>query len=185
MAAIALQTAAEKRLKRLIRVEMYLKDRLNPLENLLPNVVKENYRFNPETILYLVHLLGPKLERKTRRSMALPVYLQVLIALCFLASGSHFKVIGDALQVSKSTVCICVEVVTTELVKMARQEIVFPSMSSLVNIKTAFKAIAGIPNVCGCADGCFIRIKKPKINTHEFMCRKKFAAINIQVRQIR
>lgn len=59
--------------------------------------------------------------------------------------------------------------------------IVFPSMSALVHVKTAFKAVAGIPNMCGIVDGCFIRIRKPKENTHEYMCRKKFPAINIQV----
>lgn len=182
MAAIVLADAAEKRLKREIRIEKYLRDRMNPLENLLPHEVKANYRFAPETIMYLVRLLGPALERRTKRSMALPVYLQVLVALRFLGTGSHFKVIADSLQVCKSTVSVCVQQTIHELVKLSRREIVFPSMSSLVNIKTAFKAVAGIPNICGVVDGCFIRIKKPKLNTHEFMCRKKFAAINIQVR---
>lgn len=52
--------------------------------------------------------------------------------------------------------------VTKELVHLSRKVIVFPSMSALVHVKTAFKAVAGIPNVCGIVDGCFIRIKKNK-----------------------
>lgn len=181
MAAIFLAAAADKRLKRQIRIERYMNDRDNPLKDMLPSEVKDKFRFSAESIYYLCRIIGNNLRRKTRRSMALTPILQILVALRFYATGSYFRVIGDTLGVSKSTVCLCVEHVTAELIKLSCKEIVFPSMTSLVNIKTAFKAIAGIPNVCGCVDGCFIPIKKPAENTHEFMCRKKFAAINIQV----
>lgn len=185
MAAVLLVDAADKRLKRQIHVEWYIQDRSNPLENLLPNEVKEKNRFCPETIYYLCSLWTEKLSRNTKRSMALPPLLQVLVALRFLATGSYFRVIGDTLGVSKATVCQCVHAISALLVRRSAKEIVFPSMTSLVNIKTAFKAVAGIPNICGIVDGCFIRIKKPSENTHEFMCRKKFAAINIQVKKIK
>lgn len=181
MAAELLILAADKRLKRQIRIERYIADRTNPLEVLLPHKVKEKFHFCPETIYYLCDLWENKLSRTTKRSMALPPLLQILVALRFFATGSYFRVIGDTLGVSKSTVCLCVDIISNLLVKRSSKEISFPSMTSLVNVKTAFKAIGGIPNICGIVDGCFIRIKKPTENTHEFMCRKKFAAINIQV----
>lgn len=71
--------------------------------------------------------------------------------------------------------------ITSALAQMSRKEVQFPSRTAMINIKTAFYNVAGMPNVVGCVDGSFIKILKPKENTHEFMCRKGFAAINIQV----
>lgn len=121
MAVVLLEIAAEKWLKCEIRIERHLIDHSNPLENLLPNEVKEKFRFSAESITHICSIIHRNLQRKTKRSMALPTLLQVLIAIRFFATGSYFKVIADTLNVSKSTVCICVDAVSKELVKLSKK----------------------------------------------------------------
>ena len=50
-----------------------------------------------------------------------------------------------------------------------------------VRTKYDFYQIAGFPNVLGAVDGSLIPIIAPKNNEPEFICRKGFHAINIQV----
>lgn len=75
----------------------------------------------------------------------------------------------------------CVKHFSMELAKVSGEQIIFPSHTAMINIKTAFYNIAGMPNVIGCVDGTFIKVIKPSENMHEFICRKGFAAINVQV----
>ena len=89
--------------------------------------------------------------------------------------------IADTLHVSRAAVCRSVKQVVDILCEMAPEVICMPSRPALVNIKAAFEVVAGLRQVIGCVDGTFIRIGKPKENTHEYICRKMFPAINAQV----
>ena len=80
-ADVKLLFAAEKSLDKALMRERVLKDRSNPLENLLPNQVKSQYRFFPQTIYEICKIVRPCIERATKRSAALPVLWQVLITL--------------------------------------------------------------------------------------------------------
>jgi hypothetical protein len=66
--------------------------------------IVHNYRLDRESIYELCHELEAELARPTRRVHALPVSLQVMIALRYFASGSYMNVIGDAHGVSKTSV---------------------------------------------------------------------------------
>ncbi|KAH3709278.1 hypothetical protein DPMN_068740 [Dreissena polymorpha] len=69
-------------------------DRLNPLEVLSDEEVFRRYRFRGRTIMDIVEMLFPFLERPTKRSSPLPPLLSVLVTLYFLASGANYMVIG-------------------------------------------------------------------------------------------
>ena len=54
------------------------------------------YRFpRQELILLFEEMMEPQLRRRARRSQALPVHTQVLLAMRLFASGSFQNVIGD------------------------------------------------------------------------------------------
>ena len=91
--------------------------------------------------------------------MALPPLYQVLIGLRYLATGGHYKLVGDSIKVCKSTVCKCAHDISRLMAAKSKDFIHFPSQTALVNVKVAFQNIAGIPNICGCVDGCFVRIR--------------------------
>ena len=105
------------------------------------------------------------------------------MALRFYASGAFYHVIGDTIMINKSTVCRVILAVTIALRSLTDRFISFPTnKASLRRIKQAFAAIAGFPNVIGCIDGSLFKIKQPKLNTEEYICRKGYAAINVQVK---
>ena len=58
-------------------------------------------------------LLQDDLTRGTLRSSALPVSLQVLVALRFYATGSFQQTVADTVAISKSTVCRCIKDVSS------------------------------------------------------------------------
>ena len=181
MAVVLLMLHVEKTINKAMKREIVLKDRSNPLENYLPDVVKEKYRFLPQTIYDLCGLIGGALKRRTKRSAAFPILWQVLIALRYLATGADYIVIADTFKISKSSVCRCVWAVCTEIAKKTSALIRLPNKQTQLEYKRAFYAMCGIPSITGAVDGCLIKIMRPTENTHEYICRKGWPAINIQV----
>ena len=183
VADVCLMFHTEKVIDKALKCERLPKVRHNPIENLLPEEVKDRYRFEPQTIYEICNLVRAKLVRKTRRSVALPVLWQVLIALRYLATGSPYSVIADTFKVSKPTVCRCVWAFCSAVTSLSRKFIKMPQTKrAKLNIKRAFYKLGGIPNVTGCVDGSLIKIMRPTDNPHEFICRKGYPALNIQVR---
>ena len=155
--------------------------RNQPLRRLSENDIKEKYRLNSSSIELLLKKIGAKLKSHTKRSFALSPLLQILLCLRFLAGDSYYHIVADTLKVSKASVCRCIARVVRNICSLANKEIVMPSIKSLIEVKKQFKAIAGMPHVVGCVDGTFVKITKPKLNPHEFICRKHYPAINVQV----
>lgn len=69
----------------------------------------ERYRFDRYGINNLCELLRGDMEHPTRKSQALPIETQVLASLRYLATGCHFIVIADTLNISKASVVVCVD----------------------------------------------------------------------------
>ena len=156
-------------------------NRNDPLELLTPKLCKERYRFLPETIYSLLDVISDDLQSSTCRSFAISPLLQLLTVLQFLACGTFYNVVGDTVRVSKSTVCRIVRRVCRSICHKLWHLVTFPDATERRDVKEDFQEIAGMPNVLGCVDGTFIRVKKPSVNTSEFICRKGFAALNVQI----
>ena len=78
------------------RVHRVFRDRQNPLDYMGDEELMNKYRLPREKIFDLCDLLQEDLERPTNRSHALPVSLQILIALRYFGTGTFQKVIADA-----------------------------------------------------------------------------------------
>ena len=85
----------ERRQERALRRERVFRDRSNPLGLLPASEVKRRFRFSPETIMELVHIIGPSIEHPTARNHALQPVEMILILLRFLSCGTFQLVIGD------------------------------------------------------------------------------------------
>ncbi|MBN3302427.1 HARB1 nuclease, partial [Amia calva] len=146
------------------------------------NVLYERYRFSLEGIQYLCWLLGPDVSNATRRSDALTVGQTVCLALRYFASGHFMYSISDAAHLSKNTVCRAVRKVALALSKLLDAFVVFPGHLSVLKLKEAFYAIAGIPRVIGAIDCTHIPIRAP-LGEHEgdYVNRKSFHSINVQM----
>ncbi|XP_049890939.1 putative nuclease HARBI1 [Epinephelus moara] len=103
------------------------------------------------------------------------------IALRFFANSSFLYNIGDAEHIGKATVCRAVRKVTIALKRLLPIMVVFPGHKPLRNIKEEFHRIAGLPNVLGCIDGTQIPITAPAENEGDYVNRKSFHSINVQI----
>jgi hypothetical protein len=166
------------------RQKVYL-DRENPLETYkyAESEIRIRYRFNSHSIYYICSLVEEELAHPTKKSAALPVLYQVLLALKFYATGDFYTTIGDSIKVHRSTSCRAVFRVSVALVGLSKRVVVFPTGDQLDATKRAFGKISGFPGVVGCVDGSLIRIQKQARNGDDYICRKHFPAINIQVKR--
>nr|XP_037279089.1 LOW QUALITY PROTEIN: putative nuclease HARBI1 [Rhipicephalus microplus] len=138
------------------------------------------YRFPREHIRALCTTLEPRLQRPTARSHALPVDVQVLLALRFYASGSFQFIVGDTVAVSQSSASRIVAQVTDALCSLAAEYIRFPTtIRAAIATAIAFSQIAGFPKVLGCIDA-LVQIKPPKGQEHLYRNRKGLYTINVQ-----
>lgn len=118
------------------------KDRSNPLEDLDEDEVFERYRFRPLTILYIVGLL-PDLSSATNRNQPLPPLLQVLLCLRYFATGAMHLLVGDSLNISRSSAGRCIRAIARHIANLAGRFIVFPTGVDAASTKRDFSSIAG------------------------------------------
>ena len=91
----------------------------DPLDYMTDTQIVHNYRLDRESIYELCHELEAELARPTRQvhGDALPVSLQVMIALRYFASGSYMNVIGDAHGVSNMSVSRSIHSIVKNIAK--------------------------------------------------------------------
>lgn len=144
--------------------------------------LRARYRFGIASIQYITNLIGADLQRKTNRNHALKPIDQVLMALRFYASGSFLQVIGDTIGVDKSTVSRAVHDVSQLLSAKQNEFIKWPTTAAAVREnKNGFYQRRRFPGVIGCIDGTHIRITAPSEDESDFVNRKGFHSVNVQV----
>ncbi|KAJ8302567.1 hypothetical protein KUTeg_018963 [Tegillarca granosa] len=93
----------ELQYRRALRRERVFRDRTNLLD--IYDDVELYYRFclPRNRLINLINELGGELEHVTRRRRAIPVELQVIVALRFLSSGSFQNLVGDMVNIDRTT----------------------------------------------------------------------------------
>ncbi|XP_061191662.1 putative nuclease HARBI1 [Saccostrea echinata] len=155
---MAVRRHLRRRRRRRNSILRRMNDRSNPLETLNEAEVFEMYRFVPETIMFIVGLIQDQLLYDSQRNNTLTPLYQVLVALRYFATGSFYITLGDTLSVSKSTAGRAVRRVTDLLCTQL-----------------------GFPSIVGCVDGTMIKIIAPAENESDYLCRKGYYALNIQM----
>ena len=152
-----------------------------PLYGRTPAEIKQHYRFDPRTILYITRKLHATLRRRTNRSNPIDPLLQVLIALDVLAHGSYAQKVASRYHVGKSSVDRVVKRFCAAVNTCLASEMRWPSEAALRDIKESFYRIANMPGVVGLVDGMLVKIQKPPGRCQDYMCRKNYYAINCVV----
>ncbi|KAJ8930471.1 hypothetical protein NQ314_016698 [Rhamnusium bicolor] len=144
---------------------------------------RDRFWFTKNTVNYLVQLITDDIRPTTHRNRSLSVAEQLLLTLRFYATGSFQILIGDDLNVHKSTVCRVLRRVTYALARLAPQFIKLPDTDEEIRqVKNEFYAIRRVPNVIGCIDGSHIPIQSPGGDNAEiYRNRKSYFSINVQV----
>ncbi|KAL2093109.1 hypothetical protein ACEWY4_010421 [Coilia grayii] len=130
----------------------------------------------------LCDTLEPQLQRETRRSNAIPVSIQVLSTLAFLATGSFQREIGDRSGVSQPSLTRIMPLVLRAINSLAGRYIQFPyNDAQQTVIKMAFYGIAEFPNMVGAIDCTHVRLKPPSVDDYAYINRKNFHSLNVQI----
>lgn len=79
-------------------------------------------------------------------------YLQLLIVLRCIATGSHQVTIGDCHDVSQATISHCLKTVSRAIGSRSQHYIVSPADNDLRRMVQQFREIAGMPGVVGSID---------------------------------
>ncbi|XP_055791277.1 putative nuclease HARBI1 [Salvelinus fontinalis] len=167
--------------RKTIRTKRLFKDRQNPL-SFSEEYINERYHFSSHCIVYLADLLTPSLSNDTLRSCALTVMQTLCIGLHFFACGEYMHAVGDAENLSKSTVCRAIRRVYIALARILPDFVKFPGHCSQQEVKDGFYRIAGLPNVIGVVDSTHIPIKAPSgPEVSDYTNQKSFHSINVQM----
>ncbi|KAJ8364930.1 hypothetical protein SKAU_G00137610 [Synaphobranchus kaupii] len=106
------------------------------------------YHLPRATLLELCAQMGPNLQTRTNCNQAIPVEVQVLTILGFLATGTFQREIGDRSGISQPSVSRIMPAVLRGIIRLSRQYIKFPyTAEELQNVKDDFVRTTGFPNV--------------------------------------
>lgn len=157
------------------------------------------YRFTPENVQFLIEQFMPEYE-ETRggalnnvqkmhaflRYVGDPGFQVLKIAICvrqILKSNLRFIQVGvgEDVGIHQSTVSYTIWKVCTKITAKAEQWIHFPSTKrEFQKAKRLWRQKFKFPCAFGAIDCTLIPIKKPSHHGDEYICRKNFAALNVQ-----
>jgi hypothetical protein len=146
-----------RRRRQNIRRNRVSRDSGNPLDYIDDADIISKYRLSRPLILNLCQMFQNYLQRPTMRPHAVPVSLQIMVALRFYATGSFQQVNADVHNISNGSVSNITKDVTQCLNSICRQYIKIPTDRA----EHGFHDIANFPNVVGAIDGTHIRIRAP------------------------
>ena len=122
------------------------------------------------------------LARDTRLTNAIPVHIQLLSTLGFLATGTFQREVGDISGISQPSMSRTMPAVLDAIISLAPNYIQFPYRDlQQAEIKRGFHAIAGFPNIIGAIDCDHIATKASSTNGFNYVNRKGFHSVNVQI----
>lgn len=118
--------------------------------------LRPDFRLTRTSIARLVN----QLQVVNRQGWRLDI--EVLVFLFWLGSGTAYRVVARAFDMSRTTVHDIVHRVAGQILQLRSQAIHFPTEEELPEVAAGFQQLAGsaaFKNVVGSVDGCHIRIK--------------------------
>lgn len=163
--------------------KIYIRDVQNPMEFYDDREFRLRYRFQKETVAYIIlPLINERLQKFNNRGLPIPPILQLLTCLRFYATCNYQVVSGDLRSISQSTISVIIKKVSILIAEHLGDFISFPRTAQgfRSNIRK-FYEIAQFPNVSGCIDCTHIKIANPGGDNGEvFRNRKGFFSLNVQ-----
>jgi hypothetical protein len=118
------------------------------------------HRFHEAGIKFITDLIADQIQPKHGdKGKPVPLQLQVLMTLQYLASNTFELHIGSAYNVGQTTVSLCINRVCAAIAEKAGQFVHLPSGQELAKTKANFFNYCGIPYVLGAIDCSHIRIQ--------------------------
>ena len=80
----------------------------------------DRYRFSPNTILFLMTIVG-EAASETMENCALPPLMKLLLCLRYLASGTFHVNVGDSLGISRQAAGLVIRNLAKRIAALARE----------------------------------------------------------------
>lgn len=166
----------------LIRRRQELRASSDPF-SLSENRFNELFRLNKRLTRRLIEDIRPYLIEPVNRK-SITVENRVLCALRFFATGSYQRCIGEEYScgLSQTVVHRSIHMVTEAILNIAEHHITLPgTLLERNSLKLEFMNKWEFPGVIGCVDGTHIAILKPRVEEHNYINRKGYHSINVQI----
>jgi len=142
---------------------------------------KSHFRMSKATFQYLLEMLRPYLTRKIKGCPMIPASHQLMIAIWKMATMDSYRSICDRFNVGRATAVRAVRRITRALFLNSQTFIKWPTGDHATRIMQGFRESSGFPNTIGAIDGTHIRIDAPKENPADYVNRKGFHSIQLQL----
>ncbi len=156
------------------------KDILHPFDE-FDELVKR-FRFDRAGTGYLSNLVRGDLEWICERSRPIPVEISVMVSLRYLATADRQLDVADTFRISQPTVSRIVTAFVTSMNRHLGRFVQFPVLPAAVQqCQHGFYDLAGFPRVVSCVDGTHIQFAPPSEREQDYLNRKGYHSINVQV----
>lgn len=143
----------------------------------------ELFRFNKDLAHQLIDLLRPHIQQPILQR-GINIESAVLASLRFYATGCYQRSLGQDFNFgfSQSTASKYINIVTNAIYENLDYYIKFPiTLDGRLQNKADFMDRSGFPGIVGAIDGTHIAILKPSTEEHNFINRKGFHSLNVQL----
>ncbi|KAK3883303.1 hypothetical protein Pcinc_002515 [Petrolisthes cinctipes] len=146
----------------------------------------KRYRLDRAGILLVTDFVRDAITPPTGRNRAIPAELKVITTLRYLATGKMQLCNGDDIgmtqQAASKMITQTLDALVTPPAAFISRFVKFPRMQDEIRQRKAeFREIANFPEVVGAIDGTHIRIVAPREYEAEYINRKNYHSINVQV----
>ena len=162
----------------------YFRERRNVLEEMSDAELIKRYRLDREGILFVTDLVRDRLTSPTNRNQPLTPEMKAVTTLRYLATGKMQQCSSDDLGPSQPSVS---NIITQTLEALVTPAIVTRfvqfqvEQQELERREQEFRQVAGFPGVIGVIDGTHIRIIAPREFEAEYVNRKNYHSVNVQI----
>lgn len=157
--------------------------RKNVIEDFDDIDFKMRFRFSKTAVQEMVHIFHlNNFHHNTNRNLPVTPIMQLLITLRFFATGCFQQVLGDHVNIHKSTVSRIITRITAQIASHARDYIKMPRRrEAMLESMSNFYRVCGFPRIVGCIDCTHIKILSPGgENAEIYRNRKGWFSINVQ-----
>lgn len=144
----------------------------------------KRYRLDREGIMVVTDFVRDTITPPTARNKAITAEMKVLTTLRYLATGKMQQCNGDDMGMTQQSASKVIAETLNALMAPAfiSRFIRFPRLQhDIQQNQEDFRQIANFPGVIGAIDGTHIRIIAPREYEAEYINRKNYHSINVQV----
>ncbi|XP_046611834.1 protein ANTAGONIST OF LIKE HETEROCHROMATIN PROTEIN 1-like isoform X4 [Neodiprion virginianus] len=142
---------------------------------------KSHFRLSRNTFNYLHDLIREDLVRHVPGCPTISSYHQLMIAIWKMATTDSYRSVCDRFNVGRATAVRAVRRVCHALFRRASRFMQWPTGDGAIEVMRGFERASGFPKTIGAIDGTHIRINAPKQNPVDYINRKGFHSVQLQV----